>query len=82
VASRARWYAEVEAGDHILFLARVTSHRTLGKEPLLFHTGRFRLIGDPLGSRPAPDANVLAWHLISQAQTLAEHGVPAPDPTT
>jgi flavin reductase (DIM6/NTAB) family NADH-FMN oxidoreductase RutF len=29
------------------FLARVMSHRTLSKEPLLFHTGRFRLIGDP-----------------------------------
>ncbi len=75
-------YAEVEAGDHILFLARVMSHRTLSKEPLLFHTGRFRLIGDALGSQPAADANVLAWQLISQAQTLAEDGVPSPDPTT
>jgi len=75
-------YAEVEAGDHILFLARVMSHRTLSKEPLLFHTGRFRLIGDALGSQLAADANVLAWQLISQAQTLAEDGVPSPDPTT
>jgi flavin reductase (DIM6/NTAB) family NADH-FMN oxidoreductase RutF len=75
-------YAEVEAGDHILFLARVMSYRTLSKEPLLFHTGRFRLIGDALGSQLAADANVLAWQLISQAQTLAEDGVPSPDPTT
>jgi flavin reductase (DIM6/NTAB) family NADH-FMN oxidoreductase RutF len=77
-----RPYAEVEAGDHILFVARVMSHRTLSKEPLLFHTGRFRLIGEDLGSKPAAEDNVLAWQLISQAQTLAEDGVPAPDPTT
>jgi flavin reductase len=75
-------YAEVEAGDHILFLTRVMSHRMLSKEPLLFHTGRFRLIGDLLGSQPAADANALAWQLNSQAQALAEDGVPAPDPTT
>ena len=72
-------YAEVEAGDHILFVGRVSSHRTLSKEPLLFQTGGFRLVGDHAGSEPAADANVPAWQLISQAQTLAEDGVPPHD---
>ena len=75
-------YAEVEAGDHILFLAGVMSHRALSKEPLLFHTGRFRLIGDTLGSQLAADANVLAWQLISQAQPLPRTVCPRPSPTT
>ena len=72
-------YAEVEAGDHILFLGRVTSHRTLSKDPLLFQTGRFRLVGDHAGSEPAAEVSVPAWLLISQAQTLAEDGVPLHD---
>ena len=71
-----------EAGDHILFLSRVTSHRTLSKEPLLFQTGRFRLVGDHVGTQPAAEANVPAWLLVSQAQTLAEDGVSPHDPTT
>lgn len=74
-------YAEVEAGDHILFLGRVSSHRTLSKEPLLFHTGRFRLFGDRAEGRSEDEANVPGWVLISQAQTLAEEGVTAHDLT-
>jgi flavin reductase (DIM6/NTAB) family NADH-FMN oxidoreductase RutF len=76
-----RPYAEVEAGDHILFLGRVSSHRTLRKEPLLFHTGRFRLVGDRAEGRSEDEANLPGWLLISQAQTLAEEGVTAHDPT-
>ena len=75
-------YAEVEAGDHILFLSRVTSHRTLSKEPLLFQTGGFRLVGDHVGPQPAPEAGVPAWLRVAQAQTLAEDGVSPHDPTT
>ena len=75
-------YAEVEAGDHILFLSRVTSHRTLSKEPLLFQTGGFRLVGDHVGTQPATEADLPAWLLISQAQTLAEDGVSPHEPTT
>ena len=74
-------HAEVPAGDHILFLSRVTSHRTLSKEPLLFQTGRFRLVGDHVGPQPAPEAKVPAWLMVSQAQTLAEDGVSPHDPT-
>jgi len=74
-------YAEVEAGDHILFLGRVSSHRTLSKDPLLFHTGRFRLVGDRAEGRSGDEANLPGWLLISQAQTLAEEGVTAHDPT-
>jgi flavin reductase len=65
-------YAEVEAGDHILFLSRVTSHRTLSKQPLLFQTGGFRLVGDHVGPQPATEVSLPAWLTISQAQTLAE----------
>ena len=75
-------YAEVEAGDHILFLGQVTSHRTLSREPLLFQTGRFRLVGDHLGTQPATEVSLPAWLLISQAQTLAEDGVSPHWPTT
>ena len=60
--------------------AGVTAHRTLSKEPLLFQTGRFRLVGDHVGRRPEREANLPAWLLISQAQTLAEDGVSAHDP--
>jgi flavin reductase (DIM6/NTAB) family NADH-FMN oxidoreductase RutF len=74
-------YAEVEAGDHILFLGRVSSHRTLSKDPLLFHTGRFRLVGDRAEGRSEDEANLPGWLLISQAQTLAEEGVTAHEPT-
>ena len=74
-------HAEVEAGDHILLLGRVTSHRTLSREPLLFQTGRFRLVGDHLGTQPATEPNLPAWLLISQAQLLAESGV-TPDNAT
>ncbi len=70
-----RPYAEVEAGDHILFLGRVTSHRTLSREPLLFQTGRFRLVGDHVGTQPPTKAGLPARLLISQAQMLAEAGV-------
>lgn len=73
-------YAEVEAGDHILFLGRVSAHRTLSKEPLLFHTGRFRLVGDRADGRSEGEANLPGWLLIPQAQTLAEEGVTAHDP--
>ena len=38
---------------------RVTSHRTLSKEPLLFHTGRFRLVGDPSDVNPPPKPKCL-----------------------
>ena len=75
-------YAEVEAGDHILFLSRVTSHRTLSKQPLLFQTGGFRLVGDHVGSQPGAGPRLPAWRLISQAQTLAEDGVSPHQPTT
>ena len=75
-------HAEVEAGDHILFLSRVTSHRTLSKEPLLFQTGGFRLVGDRVGPQPATEVSLPAWLLISQAQTLAEDGVSPHRPTT
>jgi flavin reductase len=75
-------YAEVEAGDHILFLGRVSSHRTLSKEPLLFQTGRFRRVGDHMERQVEAEANPPAWQLVSQAQTLAEDGVSAHDPTT
>jgi flavin reductase len=75
-------YAEVEAGDHILFLGRVSSHRTLSKEPLLLHTGEFRLVGDHVGTQPAGDASLPAWLLFSQAQTLAEDGVSPHEPTS
>ena len=51
-------YAEVEAGDHILFLGRVSAHRTLSKEPLLFHTGRFRLVGDRADGRSEARPNL------------------------
>jgi flavin reductase len=76
-----RPYAEVEAGDHILFVGRVTSHRTLRKEPLLFQTGRFRLVGDHVGTHPATEASLPGWLMISQAQMLAEAGVTPHDPT-
>jgi flavin reductase len=76
-----RPYAEVDAGDHILFLGRVTSHRTLSREPLLFQTGRFRLVGDHVQTQPAAEASLPAWQLISQAQMLAEAGVPPHDAT-
>jgi flavin reductase len=76
-----RPYAEVEAGDHILFLSRVTSHRMLSREPLLFHTGRFRLVGDNVETQPAAEASLPAWLLISQAQMLAEAGVTPHDAT-
>jgi flavin reductase (DIM6/NTAB) family NADH-FMN oxidoreductase RutF len=75
-------YAEVHAGDHILFLGRVTSHRMLSREPLLFQTGRFRLVGDHVGSQPGAGPSLPAWQLISQAQTHAEDGVPPHVPTT
>jgi flavin reductase len=75
-----RPYAEVEAGDHILFLSRVSSHRTLSKEPLLFQTGQFRLVGDHLESQPEAEANLPGWLLISLAQTLAEEGVTTHEP--
>jgi hypothetical protein len=65
----------------ILFLSRVTAHRTLGREPLLVQTGGFRLVGDHVGPQPAPEAGVPAWLLISQAQMLAEAGVPPHDAT-
>ena len=71
-----RPYAEVEAGDHILFLGRVSAHRTLSKEPLLFRTGEFRLVGDHVGSQLAAEPISPAWLLVSQAQILAEDGVP------
>jgi flavin reductase len=76
-----RPYAEVEAGDHILFLSRVTSHRTVSREPLLFQTGRFRLVGDHVQTQPAAEASLPAWLLISQAQMLAEAGVTPHDAT-
>jgi flavin reductase len=76
-----RPYAEVEAGDHILFLSRVCAHRTLSREPLLFRTGEFRLVGDQVGTQPATKAGLPAWLLVSQAQMLAEAGVPPPDAT-
>jgi hypothetical protein len=53
----------------------VSAHRTLSKEPLLFHTGRFRLVGDRAEGRSEGEANVPGWLLISQAQALAEEGV-------
>jgi flavin reductase (DIM6/NTAB) family NADH-FMN oxidoreductase RutF len=74
-------YAEVEAGDHILFLGRVSSHRALSKEPLLFQTGRYRLVGDRVESQPKAEANLPGWLLFSQAQTLAEDGVTPHDLT-
>ncbi len=77
-----RPYAEVEAGDHILFLGRVSAHRTLSKEPLLFRTGEFRLVGDRVGSQPAAEPISPAWLLVSQAQILAEDGVPPHEPIT
>jgi flavin reductase len=76
-----RPYAEVVAGDHILFLGRVTAHRTLSKEPLLFRTGEFRLVGDQVGTQPATKAGLPAWLLVSQAQMLAEAGVTPHDAT-
>jgi flavin reductase len=76
-----RPYAEVDAGDHILFLGRVTAHRTLGREPLLVQTGEFRRVGDQVGTQPAMKAGLAAWLLVSQAQMLAEAGVPPPDAT-
>jgi flavin reductase (DIM6/NTAB) family NADH-FMN oxidoreductase RutF len=76
-----RPYAEMEAGDHILFLSRVTAHRTLSREPLLFRTGEFRLVGDQVGTQPATKAGLPAWLLVSQAQMLAEAGVTPHDAT-
>ena len=67
------------AGDHILFLGRVSAHRTLSKEPLLFHTGRFARRRSR-GRRSEAEANLPGWLLVSQAQTLAEEGVTAHDP--
>jgi flavin reductase (DIM6/NTAB) family NADH-FMN oxidoreductase RutF len=77
-----RPYAEVDAGDHILFLSRVAAHRTLGREPLLFQTGEFRRVGDQVGTHPAMKAGLAAWLLVSQAQILAEDGVPTHEPIT
>src|ERR1700752_9366 len=77
-----RPYAEVDAGDHILFLGRVTSHRTGSIEPLLFQTGRFRLVGDHLETQPGAGPSLPAWLLISQAQMLAEAGGAPPVPPT
>jgi flavin reductase (DIM6/NTAB) family NADH-FMN oxidoreductase RutF len=77
-----RPYAEVDAGDHILFLSRVTAHHTLGREPLLFQTGEFRRVGDQVGTHPAMKAGLAAWLLVSQAQILAEDGVPTHEPIT
>lgn len=31
----------IEAGDHVLFLARVEAHKARGGRPLLFHRGRY-----------------------------------------
>jgi flavin reductase len=74
-------YAEIKAGDHILYLGRVSSHRRLSKEPLLFQTGRFRLVGDHVGSQPEAEPNLPGWLLFSLAQTLAEDGVTPRDLT-
>lgn len=41
-------HASQEAGDHMLFIGRVRQAHDNGGEPLLFHGGRYRALGEAL----------------------------------
>lgn len=69
-------YAEVEAGDHILVLGRVVDHRTVDKEPLLFESGKFRLLGEHaeagVGGRAAGRGGLWRMDVVGEDSAVLE----------
>jgi flavin reductase (DIM6/NTAB) family NADH-FMN oxidoreductase RutF len=69
-------WAEVPAGDHVLFIGRVVAHDHRRVAPLLFQAGQFRVVGDVVdGLAPEEHTDEIRWlHHSVMAQGLADDG--------